>query len=296
MPPKPINFDNVQGNIFGGFNKDFQDFLFLKVQDKTKARKWVKDNSDELISTSTQVLRFNNAFKALLASGVEKLERIITAEWANIAFSFKGLHALGFSAADFGTLPPEFTAGMAGRKADIGDVGQSDPSHWDPPFDPANLPNVHAILLIAADTEQDLNNHVKVFTTNADFAAGFAVLGTVHGRTRVDEVGHEHFGFKDGVSQPGIRGLNSPDDPLANPDQGHPGQDLLWQANLFLAIQPRFRQQSLGTTVQIRIRAQTVLPEPLVSRTMEVFLSFAGCDRTFLVFTNNLGTWRGQTG
>ena len=35
----------------------------------------------------------------------------------------------------------------------------------------------------------------------------------MHGRTRVDEVGHEHFGFKDGVSQPGIRGINTPDDP-----------------------------------------------------------------------------------
>ena len=145
----------------------------------------------------------------------------------NIAFSFKGLQALGFTPGDLGALPPEFTAGMAARKANIGDAGPSDPAHWDGPFDPGNLPNVHAILLVAADTEQDLNDHAKVFTTNADFAAGFTVLGTVHGRTRVDEVGHEHFGFKDGVSQPGIRGLNSPDDPLADPDQGYPGQDLL---------------------------------------------------------------------
>jgi Dyp-type peroxidase family len=48
--------------------------------------------------------------------------------------------------------------------------------------------------------------------------------------------GHEHFGFLDGVSQPGLRGRYSshwhdvltprqnPDDP----DQGKPGQDLLW--------------------------------------------------------------------
>jgi hypothetical protein len=190
MPPKPINFDNIQGNIFGGFSKDFQDFLFLKVNNQAKARKWVKENSDELISTSTQVLKFNNAFKALLASGVPRPETIITAEWANIAFSFKGLQALGFTAADFGALPPEFTAGMAARKANIGDAGTSDPLHWIAPFDPANLPNVHAILLVAADTGQNLNDHSTLFTTNADFAAGFTVLGTVHGRTRVDEMGH----------------------------------------------------------------------------------------------------------
>ena len=128
-----------------------------------------------MISTSTQVLKFNNAFKALLASGVPRPESIITAESANIAFSFKGLQALGFTPGDLGALPPEFTAGMAARKANIGDAGPSDPAHWDGPFDPGNLPNVHAILLVAADTEQDLNDHAKVFTTNADFAAGFTV-------------------------------------------------------------------------------------------------------------------------
>jgi len=122
MPPKPVNFDNIQGNIFGGFNKDFQDFLFLKVKDKAKARKWVKENSEQLISTSEQVLKFNNAFKAPLASGVSKPETIITAQWANIAFSFKGLQTLGFTAGDLGTLPSEFTAGMAGRKTEIGDL------------------------------------------------------------------------------------------------------------------------------------------------------------------------------
>ena len=229
-----INLDNVQGNILGSFNKDFQDFLFLKVKDPAKARKWVRVNSAELISTSRQVLAFNNAFKALLAEGVPKPESIISARWANIAFSFKGLQALGFSSADFGTLPPAFTAGMSARKTAIGDVGTSDPQHWHAPFNPAHLPDIHAILLVAADSDADLNQHVATLTGSAGFSAGFQLVGTVHGRTRVDDMGHEHFGFKDGVSQPGIRGINTPDDPLANPDQGHPGQDLLWAGEFVL--------------------------------------------------------------
>src|SRR5262249_44408813 len=46
--------------------------------------------------------------------------------------------------------------------------------------------------------------------------------------------GHEHFGFKDGISQPGGRGLLPDGSPLTpsqnplNPGQGKPGQDLLW--------------------------------------------------------------------
>jgi Dyp-type peroxidase family len=39
-------------------------------------------------------------------------------------------------------------------------------------------------------------------------------------------VGHEHFGFKDGVSQPGIRGITDPFNE-DEPSQGQPGQDLL---------------------------------------------------------------------
>jgi Dyp-type peroxidase family len=39
---------------------------------------------------------------------------------------------------------------------------------------------------------------------------------------------HEHFGFLDGVSQPGIRGVTRPSQPVYHPDEGLPGQDLLW--------------------------------------------------------------------
>jgi deferrochelatase/peroxidase EfeB len=41
------------------------------------------------------------------------------------------------------------------------------------------------------------------------------------------ERGHEHFGFLDGISQPGIRGLTRASR-LQAPDQGLPGQDLIW--------------------------------------------------------------------
>jgi Dyp-type peroxidase family len=40
--------------------------------------------------------------------------------------------------------------------------------------------------------------------------------------------GHEHFGFLDGISQPGIRGLTTKSNPMQKPDKGLPGQDLLW--------------------------------------------------------------------
>ena len=237
----PIELNQIQGNIFGGFNKDFQDFLLLQVIDAAHARQWIREHTDTFVSTSRQVLAFNNAFKALLREGVSKPESIIQAKWMNIAFSAAGLSALGLMGAA-GALPAAFTSGMSARAAQVGDVGRSAPANWGSPFTPAELPHIHVLLLVAADTEADLHAHARDIKHSTGFAAAFRVVETIHGRTRVDEVGHEHFGFKDGVSQPGIRGIDVPDDPLANPDQGHPGQDLLWPGEFVLGYPTQLPQ------------------------------------------------------
>jgi len=237
--PTLLALDNIQGNIVGGFNKDFQSFLFLQFKSAAAGRSWIAEISDEgndlsvANSTSADVLKFNAQFKAITADG-KKPELYIQAEWTNIAISFQGLKALGVSAGDLAMFPHEFAAGMAARKADLGDVGSSDPGGWITPFGSAS---VHALLTVAADDEAKLIARTKAITSTTKFAAGVTVLLTVEGRTRLDvtgEAGHEHFGFKDGVSQPGLRGVDIPDDPIGDPDQGHPGQDLLWPGEFVL--------------------------------------------------------------
>ena len=59
----------------------------------------------------------------------------------------------------------------------------------------------------------------------ADFDPSFKAGASEMGATRPQR-GHEHFGFLDGVSQPGIRGLTEPVNPV-DPEQGLPGQDLI---------------------------------------------------------------------
>src|SRR5262249_49096119 len=66
------------------------------------------------------------------------------------------------------------------------------------------------------------------------------------GETRADLPGHEHFGFKDGVSQPGVRGLVSRTPKvyltprlLKRPTDGSiefskPGQPLIWPGHFVL--------------------------------------------------------------
>lgn len=236
MTTLALALDNIQGNILGGFNKDFQTFLFLKFKSAATGRAWLKEIADSdnefgvAASSAEQVLRFNAQFKALKAEGREP-ERFIESAWTNVAVTFAGLTALGLSAADLALFPDDFRAGMAARNTRIGDLHASDPSNWTAPFD---LPDLHALLVVAADSNARLARRVAHVRATSTFVSGVAVLEVIEGRTREDEPGHEHFGFKDGVSQPGIRGVTLPDDPVANPDQGHPGQDLLWPGEFVL--------------------------------------------------------------
>jgi Dyp-type peroxidase family len=233
MPTTALNLDNIQGNSLGGFNKDFQASLFLKFNDSSSARAWITEiAADVAASSSAKVIQFNNQFSALRAQGVKKPEELISAVWVNLVISFQGLAALKMAAADLNKFPPAFRSGMAARKASIGDVGTSDPSTWIAPFTAPN--DVHALLTISADHSHQLQQKVADVTGTAVFKAGVTLLLNQPGRTRPDIPGHEHFGFKDGISQPGIRGVDPPDDPIGNPEQGHPGQDLLWPGEFIL--------------------------------------------------------------
>src|SRR5207249_1897290 len=63
-----LAIDQIQGNIFAGFNKDYQTFLFLRITDNSKGKnhvkKWLKTQI-QFIATSAEVLAFNRLFKAV---------------------------------------------------------------------------------------------------------------------------------------------------------------------------------------------------------------------------------------
>ena len=133
---------------------------------------------------------------------------------------------------------------MAQRKAELGDVGASDPSNWVAPF---NHPSdIHAVLLIVADHSHVLQQKLRSITETPALTAGVEILLNQPGRTRLDLPGHEHFGFKDGISQPGIRGIDPPDDPIGNPNQGHPGQDLLWPGEFIIGYATQIATAKAG--------------------------------------------------
>ncbi len=241
----PINFKNIQGNILGGFNKDFQTMLFLHFTDPVKGRAWLAHMARN-VSSSDDVLAFNNLFKLLRAR--HGREGMVQATWTNIAFTHSGLTALG--ATGLSSFPQAFKDGMAARAALLSDVGASAPAHWVGGANTAlGSHDIHAVLIVASDIEDEVdptrdplapNATVAGYIQNFGFNGAVKLLYTQQGRTRLDirdaqghtpQAGHEHFGFKDGVSQPGVRGVDTSQavncDGKPNPDQGNNGQDLL---------------------------------------------------------------------
>jgi hypothetical protein len=90
MPTTSLNLDQIQGNSIGGFNKDFQTNLFLRFTGDVAGRAWVKEISEEVaVSSSANVIQFNNQFSALRAQGVSKPEQLISAIWVISPYPFK---------------------------------------------------------------------------------------------------------------------------------------------------------------------------------------------------------------
>lgn len=104
------------------------------------------------------------------------------------------------------TLPAEFSQGMAAQAQTLGDLDTSAPAQWLAPFN-TGAPPVHAMVILAADTPDDLQGGYTRLQVKVS-AAHVLELGHQDGNTRPGtERGHEHFGFKDGISQPGIASI-----------------------------------------------------------------------------------------
>jgi Dyp-type peroxidase family len=251
---------NIQGNIIAGFNKDFQTLLFLRITDAAAFRPWLAKFAPN-VATAEEVIAFNRLFKR--TRDRRGVSGTVKATWINIAFSRRGLEQLRSDVASFTDAP--FQAGVVAQSGSLGD-----PSPATAEGNPANWrvgdgdDGAHAIIIIASDTLADLEAEVTrveqlIYAPNFQIGSptksGATVIFKQEGRTQPGVLaGHEHFGFLDGVSQPGLRGRlsNLPNDVLTprqnpdNPNQGKPGQDLLWPGEFIFGYQGQDAQADIN--------------------------------------------------
>ncbi|MGY8710301.1 peroxidase [Bradyrhizobium sp. 18BD] len=138
----------------------------------------------------------------------------------NVALSWQGLSAIGTPESSLSSFPQEFQQGMAARADRLGDVGDSAPARWDPPFDKS----VHALVVVSTMTVADRDAASAALLSEIR-DNGLAVAGTIDAQLLPGPDGRpipvEHFGYRDGITQPAIEGSGEPVLPGAGiPDGG----------------------------------------------------------------------------
>jgi Dyp-type peroxidase family len=248
---RPIR-QSIQGNIVPGFNKDHQHFLFYRITEFLRTKKFLRAMSPSITSMD-EALDFVRAHRELRLKSGKAEPPGLKATWVNIAFSCRGIEKLGAGSGEqFGD--QSFRQGLAERSTYLGDpTDSSQPGHrsrWrvGGPHNEADI-----LLIVASDSTADLDRKVRAIRKLAN-TARLDLLFEQRGDTLPGALrGHEHFGFKDGVSQPGIRGKASDAAgdyitprylvPAEKLDQhpmifARPGQALVWPGQ-FLLGEPR---------------------------------------------------------
>jgi Dyp-type peroxidase family len=124
--------------------------------------------------------------------------------WVTVAFTWHGLRALGVDEASLATFPEEFRQGMVARAQVLGDVGANHPDHW---VDNTNNPDLHAIAILFSrnleERERCAAEHRKLLTDIQDVQV-LSIL-EIEATPPFDHA-HDHFGYRDRISQPVIEG------------------------------------------------------------------------------------------
>jgi Dyp-type peroxidase family len=238
-----LETDQIQGNILAGFNKDNQTLIFLKIKNPDAFRPWLKALVP-FIATTDEVLQFNRLFKMIRARRCVE-SRAILSTWLNIAFSFRGIKKL--KPTNFKAFKDEaFKKGLAARSKSLSDpLGPKDEGFQENWLVGGKDNEADLVLIVASDSLEEMGLAVRRIESwiyegleidTKKILSGLEVIYKQKGATLpAPQTGHEHFGFLDGVSQPGIRGfakesgeLITPKQNPGDPTQGKPGQDRLW--------------------------------------------------------------------
>lgn len=189
----PPNREDIQGILLSGFGHlSYTYYLVLTVTDAVAAKAWLK----QTIPAVTTAQRWPKD-----ANG-KTIKPDIT---LNLALTHSGLAVLWLVEKALNTFPREFIEGMAEpKRAEIlGDTGASAPSQWE--FGGDRGASVHLMVMLHGHSLEQLKDYAQTLLGDG---SGLAVVAVEEGFRLPSK--KEHFGFNDSVSQPEIKGLETP--------------------------------------------------------------------------------------
>jgi Dyp-type peroxidase family len=194
-------------------------YEFLSFDTATGGRSWLRELIDKVESAADAPRTMDE-----------------TRRWITLAFTWNGLRALGVPEESLATFPDEFREGMAARADILGDTGECHPDNW---VGGLASDDLHAIaILFARDDEQcrkSIDEHDKLLARTP----GVRSLSHLDLNANPPfDYAHDHFGFRDRLSQPVMEGSGEEPTPgsgaplkpgefiLGYPDEDGPVHDL----------------------------------------------------------------------
>src|SRR5436309_2906484 len=182
-----LEFDDIQHILLTRTPALTGRYEFLSFRDSTNGRAWVRAIGEKVKSAQQA------------GASLESDKR-----WVSVAFTWDGLRALGMDEASLATFPQEFKQGMPARAEILGDTGANHPDRWVGGLASQKL---HAIVILfardAAERGRCKSEHERLLAE----LKGVDVLSSLDlEATPPFEYAHDHFGYRDRLSQPVIEG------------------------------------------------------------------------------------------
>ena len=187
------NLADIQGNVVRGYRLPYANYLFFRIENAFSGRAWLNNLLEKKLITNSSVWNMDEKTGTV----VKPLATV------NLALSYAGLKALGVSPSLLASFPVEFKEGMARRSTILGDTGPNDPQQWEHPFRDGLT---HVLVIINAQNHQACSEKVQEITRFAKENHGVVLEGRQEAGVLNPEDPREHFGYRDGISQPYIEG------------------------------------------------------------------------------------------
>ena len=140
---------------------------------------------------------------------------LVDSRWVTIGFTWNGLQAIGVDEVSLDTFPEEFRQGMAARAEILGTTGANHPDHW---VGRLASPDLHAIAILFARDVAERDRCQKEHERYLAQCEGVELLSSLDLEALPPfDYAHEHFGYRDRLSQPIIEGTGVEPTPGSGP-------------------------------------------------------------------------------
>ncbi len=190
---RPLDVADIQGNVLRGYRFPVARHCFYHVHDAPLARETLRALLRHVTSAHDE-----HHEGGRWSHGVKPRSAV------NVAFTWRGLEALGVPQPALWGFPEEFRAGMRARAGVLLDFGASAPERWEPLW---QGDAVHVAVMIAANGAESRDERAEWLSELVGRYGGLTLVDTQDAAMeQVDGRMREHFGYLDGFGNPDIVG------------------------------------------------------------------------------------------